>query len=131
MMLLSRKTITREIYLDEEVWPFFIPSYLLWVPLAWGLWFQSWWVWFGVLAFLAGGMVIFFLFINLYFWAASALVVYSIGWGGVGYSLGLLFCPFPYLRSSTPYDWDTVLYHCSWHFSIPLLNHHRHDKLRG
>lgn len=90
MLLLNRKTITQDIYLEGNMWPFFIPYTMFWVPLAWGLWFHSWWVWFLALCFYAGGLVIFYLFINSYFWAAVAIVVYSIGWGGTGYALGLL-----------------------------------------
>src|SRR6266571_5458990 len=92
MLQLPKKTLTREVYVGygDELVPLLMAIVwtLMVVPIAFGLWFHSWWVWFAVLMLTSTFMLIFFSAVNSYALAFGSLVVFSLLWGAVGYFAG-------------------------------------------
>lgn len=94
MLQLQRESLTREVYFDDTDSAMFTMVALFWTlvcaPTAFGFWFHSWWVWFGVLMLSISFTLVFFLVVNSFVIAIGFLVVFSLLWGGVGYYVGIL-----------------------------------------
>ncbi len=130
MLQLPSSTLTREVYWGygdfEDVLGTLIAMCwtLMIVPIAFGLWFHSWWVWFAVLILEIIFMLIFFFIVNSYALASISLIVFSLFWGATGYFIGA------YIQSligCAPPPLILGVFFCLISFSIfifPLFRHY-------
>lgn len=92
MLQLPPKTLIRKIYVPDVSELLIVFTAIFWtlmaVPLAFGLWFHSWWVWFAVLLLSITFMLIFFFIVNSYALATGSIAVFSLLWGATGYFIG-------------------------------------------
>ena len=92
MLRLLTRTYTGKVYFgeDEEGIATLIGlvNSFFWVPIFTGLWFHSWWVWFGVLFIMITLSITFFIIIDSFPAAVGGVAAFSLFWGAFGYSVG-------------------------------------------